>query len=66
MMMTTLKKEMTILENGDIATPKGFEAGGLHAGIRKRKLDLAWLYSDVPAVAAGVYTLNSFQAAHLR
>ncbi|MGM0523864.1 MAG: bifunctional ornithine acetyltransferase/N-acetylglutamate synthase, partial [Bacillota bacterium] len=64
--MTTLKKDITILESGDIATPKGFEAGGLHAGIRKKKLDLAWLYSDVPAVAAGVYTLNSFQAAPLK
>lgn len=64
-LMTTLKKGFTIIE-GDIATPTGFEAGGLHAGIRKKKLDLAWLYSDVPAVASGVYTLNSFQAAPLK
>lgn len=65
-MSTLLTKDITILKQGDIATPEGFHAGGLHAGIRKKKLDLAWLYSDVPAVASGVYTLNSFQAAPLK
>lgn len=57
---------LIILPEGDIASPKGFTAGGVHCGIRKSKLDLGWLYSEVPAVAAGVYTLNLFQAAPLK
>lgn len=56
---------MTIIK-GNVATPKGFTAGGVHCGIRKTKLDLGWVYSEVPAVTAGVYTLNSFQAAPLK
>ena len=43
--------------------PKGFYADGLHSGLRKKKLDLGWLYSQVPASAAGVYTTNQFCAA---
>lgn len=43
--------------------PAGFYADGIHAGLRKEKLDLGWLYSSVPATAAGVYTTNQFQAA---
>ncbi|MDU4240705.1 MAG: N-acetylglutamate synthase, partial [Limosilactobacillus fermentum] len=36
--------------------PKGFYADGLHAGLKEEKKDLGWLYSKVPAAAAGVYT----------
>lgn len=45
--------------------PKGFHANGKHVGLKKRKLDLALLYSEVPATAAAVYTLNQVQAAPL-
>ncbi|SER28092.1 glutamate N-acetyltransferase [Gracilibacillus ureilyticus] len=55
-----------IIENGNIATAKGFKAGGLHCGIRKQKIDFGWFYSEVPANAAGVYTTNVFQAAPLK
>ncbi|SHM70308.1 bifunctional ornithine acetyltransferase/N-acetylglutamate synthase [Gracilibacillus kekensis] len=55
-----------IIKNGNIATAKGFQAGGLHCGLRKKKIDLGWVYSEVPAQAAGVYTTNSFQAAPLK
>lgn len=51
--------------DGGITTPKGFYAGGLHSGIKKKRLDLAWCYSEVPANAGAVYTLNQFQAAPL-
>ncbi|RCW76766.1 bifunctional ornithine acetyltransferase/N-acetylglutamate synthase [Saliterribacillus persicus] len=54
------------IQNGNIASAKGYKAGGLHCGIRKKKLDLGWVYSDKPAVAAGVYTTNSFQAPPLK
>ena len=49
-----------LCENG-ICTPKGFQASGIHCGIRKNrtKKDLALIYSEVPCNAAATYTLNS-------
>ncbi|WP_040982064.1 bifunctional ornithine acetyltransferase/N-acetylglutamate synthase [Oceanobacillus jeddahense] len=61
----TLSKSFNILENAHIDQPKGFIAGGIHAGLRKSKLDFGWIYSEVPASAAAVYTQNTFQAAPL-
>ena len=51
--------------DGNICAPKGFLAAGTHAGIRsnQQKLDLAIIYSQVPAVAAGVFTTNLVKAA---
>lgn len=46
--------------------PKGYNAIGLNCGIKKDKLDLAVVVSDVPAAAAAVYTTNLFQAAPLQ
>lgn len=52
---------------GNIAKPKGFKATGFYSGIKKvEKLDLGVILSEVPAVAAGVYTTNLFQAAPLK
>lgn len=62
----TAEETVTFLENGNVTSPQGFSAGGLHCGIRKSKLDLGWVYSDIPAAAAGVYTTNAFQAAPLK
>src|SRR3989338_11634783 len=46
-----------------ITAPKGFKAAALSAGIKKAgKLDLALIYSEVPAVAAVVFTANQFKA----
>ncbi|MEI3598937.1 MULTISPECIES: bifunctional glutamate N-acetyltransferase/amino-acid acetyltransferase ArgJ [unclassified Oceanobacillus] len=65
--MTSVKeKQIKILENGKVTTPKGFQAGGVHTGLRKTKLDFGWIHSEVPATAAGVYTLNAFKAAPLQ
>jgi glutamate N-acetyltransferase/amino-acid N-acetyltransferase len=63
-----LKKQgFTIVEDGTITTPKGFRAGGLHCGLKKtERHDLGVIICDTPAEAAGVYTLNAFQAAPLR
>lgn len=43
-----------------VCAPKGFQASGLHAGIRKNqtKKDLALIVSSVPCAAAAVYTQN--------
>jgi len=47
-----------------ITAPKGFKAAALSAGIKRSgRPDLALLYSEVPAVAAGVFTSNQFKAA---
>ncbi|GLB47424.1 arginine biosynthesis bifunctional protein ArgJ [Philodulcilactobacillus myokoensis] len=44
--------------------PIGFQSGATHAGFKDhQKQDLCWMVSKVPAVAAGVYTTNQFQAA---
>ncbi|MFQ7236407.1 MAG: bifunctional ornithine acetyltransferase/N-acetylglutamate synthase, partial [Enterococcus hulanensis] len=53
---------MQIIE-GTIASPKGFSATGLHAGLKKEKKDLGVIYSEVPANAAAVYTTNQVKAA---
>lgn len=50
--------------HGTITAPKGFKAAGIKAGIKKSgKEDVAIIYSTVPAVAAGVFTLNTMAAA---
>ena len=50
---------------GGVATPKGFRAAGVSAGIKAKSgaLDLALLVSDHPATAAAVFTTNLAQAA---
>jgi len=49
---------------GGITAPKGYRAAAIHSGIkRKKELDLALLVSESPAVAAGLFTTNRFQAA---
>jgi glutamate N-acetyltransferase / amino-acid N-acetyltransferase len=51
--------------DGNVCAPQGFLATGVYAGIRKspKKLDLALIYSETPAVAAGVFTKNRIKAA---
>ncbi|AKX95142.1 arginine biosynthesis bifunctional protein ArgJ [Moorella thermoacetica] len=51
---------------GGITAPRGFVAAGIHAGLKKEKLDLALIVSEVPATAAAVYTRNRVKAAPLR
>lgn len=57
--------KMIILEEESVTLPKGFTAGGLHCGLKRKRLDLGYILSEVPAAAAGVYTTNIFQAAPL-
>ncbi len=45
---------------------KGFSAAAVKAGIRyKDRVDLGLIYSEVPAIAAGVFTTNKVKAAPL-
>ena len=51
--------------DGGVTAPKGFKAAGTRAGIREGKTnkDMAMIYSEVPAAAAGTFTLNVVKAA---
>jgi glutamate N-acetyltransferase / amino-acid N-acetyltransferase len=50
---------------GGVTAARGFRAAGIHAGIKKKKKDLAIVVSDQPAVVAGVFTKNKVVAAPL-
>ena len=53
------------VEEGSVTLAKGFTAGGLHCGLKKKRKDLAWVFSEQPAHAAAVYTRNLDHAAPL-
>lgn len=53
---------MNVIE-GTIASPKGFHADGQHVGLKHKAKDLGWIFSEVPAQAAAVFTTNQVKAA---
>lgn len=63
-----MKEENSIikLEKSGVTTPRGFQASGIAGGIKKGKKDIAVIYSELPAAAAGVFTLNLVQAAPVK
>jgi glutamate N-acetyltransferase/amino-acid N-acetyltransferase len=52
-----------IIIDGGITSPRGFKAAGIGAGIKKDKLDMAVIYSELPATTATAYTQNKARAA---
>ena len=58
---------MKLDNNLGVTSPAGFVASGIHCGLKKNKAkkDLALIYSEVPAVSAGVYTTNKVKGAPL-
>ena len=48
---------------GNVTTPKGFSATGIYAGIRKKKKDIALVYSETDCVAGATFTTNRVKAA---
>ncbi|WP_099156865.1 bifunctional glutamate N-acetyltransferase/amino-acid acetyltransferase ArgJ [Virgibacillus ndiopensis] len=64
--MLTIDKQITKKEEGSIVTPAGFQATGIHSGVKRKRNDLGIITCDVPANAAAVYTTNVIQAAPLR
>ena len=54
------------MPNHYINAPAGFTAAGDHIGIKKQKMDLTLILSEVPAVAAGCFTQNIVKAAPVR
>ncbi len=53
------------IENGSVTSPKGFSAAGIFCGIKKKKKDLALIYSEIPFTTAGTFTINKVKAAPL-
>jgi glutamate N-acetyltransferase/amino-acid N-acetyltransferase len=61
------EKAFQVVPEGSVTTPKGFQAGGLHCGLKKTtRHDLGAIVCEVPAAAAGVYTTNLIQAAPIQ
>ncbi len=61
-----MKARIEFIPRGTITSPKGFSAGATYAGINKQakhELDLGILLSEVPSVAAAVFTTNRIKAA---
>lgn len=54
--------------DGGVCAANGFLANGIHCGIRKnkQKKDLALIFSEKPASAAAVYTVNEVKGAPLK
>ncbi|WP_312192777.1 bifunctional glutamate N-acetyltransferase/amino-acid acetyltransferase ArgJ [Exiguobacterium sp.] len=46
-----------------ITTPKGFQASGVHVGLKRKRKDLGLIWCEEGASAAAVYTTNQVQAA---
>ncbi len=58
-----------MIEGGGVCAPMGFRAAGVTCGIKNPdspKRDLALIFSDFPAVTAGVFTQNEVKAAPVR
>lgn len=63
------KKEERIMKRiieGGVTAPKGFQAVGIAAGIKRKKKDMALIYSEVPCAAAGTFTTNIVKAAPVK
>ncbi|WP_029504952.1 bifunctional glutamate N-acetyltransferase/amino-acid acetyltransferase ArgJ [Lachnoclostridium phytofermentans] len=56
---------MEIIQGG-VTAAKGFKASGIYVGIKKKRKDMALVYSTVPAVGAGVFTTNIVKAAPVK
>ncbi len=46
----------------NVDLPKGFSATGVNSGVRRYRPDLGILKSEVPCVAVGTFTTNTFKA----
>ncbi|WP_313133102.1 bifunctional glutamate N-acetyltransferase/amino-acid acetyltransferase ArgJ [Anaerocolumna sp.] len=56
---------MEIIKGG-VTAAKGFKAAGIYAGIKRKRKDMALVYSVVPAKSAGTFTTNTVKAAPVK
>lgn len=62
--MKTFHPELNFVEDGGVASPKGFQASGVSAGLKQTgKSDLALIYSEFDCNFSGSFTSNLFPAA---
>ncbi|NBS14570.1 MAG: hypothetical protein EBT57_07160, partial [Verrucomicrobia bacterium] len=62
-----VSKQTSWVRGGNVTSPKGFLAAGIHAGIKPgREKDMALLVSILPADAAGAFTTNQVKAGPVR
>ena len=52
-----------VISDGTVTTPRGFRAAGIRCGIKPDRPDLALIFSDTPASAAGTFTTNKMRSA---
>ena len=55
----------TFIDNGSVTSVNGIKAAGIFCGIKKKRKDIALIYSEMPCSAAGTFTLNKVKAAPL-
>jgi glutamate N-acetyltransferase/amino-acid N-acetyltransferase len=60
-----MEVKMKVIEGG-VTAAQGFYAAGVYAGIKKKRKDMALIYSTVPAVGAGTFTTNVVKAAPVK
>ncbi|MGQ0569880.1 MAG: bifunctional glutamate N-acetyltransferase/amino-acid acetyltransferase ArgJ [Armatimonadota bacterium] len=60
--MAVLRLRVTPFE-GTVTAPRGFRASGIHCGIKPDRPDLALVFSEMPASAAGMFTTNKMRSA---
>ncbi len=56
---------MDIIKGG-VTAAKGYKAAGIYAGIKKKRKDMALVYSIIPAKTAGTFTTNVVKAAPVK
>ncbi|NCO36399.1 MAG: bifunctional ornithine acetyltransferase/N-acetylglutamate synthase [Armatimonadetes bacterium CG2_30_59_28] len=56
--MPATPKPFEIIEDGTLTSVAGIRATGLHCGVKRKRHDLALIYSAVPTVAAAAFTTN--------
>lgn len=60
--MTVTRMAVEPIE-GTVTTPRGFRAAGIRCGIKPDRPDLALVFSEAPATAAGTFTTNKMRSA---
>ncbi len=61
-----METKIEFIPEGTVTSPKGFQAGATHAGIKEKtgnELDLGILLSEAPCVATALFTTNKIKAA---
>jgi len=55
-------QQIEVIEAG-ITVVRGIKTAGVHAGLKRKRRDLALIYSESPAVVVGTFTTNQVKAA---